>query len=47
MHPTKPASLKGKDTIVFDKYQKRKSTKEEIAWCIKSDEFYRKHLPQK
>ena len=46
MDPNQPISLTGKDAIAFEKYQKRKGTKEEIAWCKKSDEFYRTHLPK-
>ena len=46
MDPTQPASLKGKDAIAFDKYQKRKATKKEIAFCKRGEEFYRTHLPK-
>ena len=46
MDPTQPISLKGKDAIAFDKYQKRKATKKEIAFCKRGEEFYRTHLPK-
>ena len=46
MDPTQPISLKGKDAIAFDKYQKRKGTKKEIAFFKRADEVYRKHLPK-
>ena len=44
MHPTEPISLKGKDAIAFEKYQKREGTKEEIAYFKKADEVYRRWL---
>ena len=44
MHPNQPISLKGKDAIAFEKYQKRKGAKEEIEFCKKSDEVYRRWL---
>ena len=47
MHPTEPASLKGKDAIAFDKYQKRKATKKEIAFCKRGEEFYQQWLQRK
>ena len=44
MDPNQPISLKGKDAIAFEKYQKREGTKEEIAYFKKSDEVYRRWL---
>ncbi len=43
MDPNKPIVLKGKHAEEFEKYQKRKSTPEEIAFAKRAEKFYLKH----
>ena len=47
MNPNEPIVLKGKNAKSFDEYQKRKGTKEEIAYFKKSEKFYLKHCQPK
>lgn len=47
MYPVKPIILRGKNARDFEKYQKRKGTKKEIAYFKKCEQFYRKSCEPK
>lgn len=43
MNPDEPFVLSGKNAEKFDEYRKRKATKDEIDFMLRSEKFYLKH----
>ena len=46
MNPNEPIVLTGKSAKAFEKYQKKKGTKEEIAYFKKAEKYYLRHCPK-
>ena len=43
MNPNEPIVLTGKNARAFEKYQKTKATKKEIAYFKRAEEYYLRH----